>query len=85
MKKDPAAPQRIAFTGKARLGLSALKPVPLIALEQQIAQKIYAATQPGSQRAHDLVDLQVQCGSRPVRPSIRSSVGAVRGTGNSAP
>jgi len=41
------------------LGFGELKPVPLISLEQQIAQKIHAATEPNSQRAHDLVDLQL--------------------------
>jgi hypothetical protein len=49
---------QIAAVGKV-LGFAELAPVPLISLEQQIAQKIYAATQPDSQRAHDLVDLQL--------------------------
>lgn len=43
----------------AVLGLGELKPVPLISLELQIAQKIHAVTEPGSDRAHDLVDLQL--------------------------
>lgn len=41
------------------LGFGELAQVPLISLEQQIAQKIHAATEPNSQRAHDLVDLQL--------------------------
>jgi hypothetical protein len=43
----------------AVLGFGELAPVPLMSLEQQIAQKIHAATEPDSQRAHDLVDLQL--------------------------
>jgi hypothetical protein len=43
----------------AVLGFGDPAPVPLISLEQQIAQKIHAVTHPGSQRAHDLVDLQL--------------------------
>jgi hypothetical protein len=49
---------QIAAIGKV-LAFGELAPVPLISLEQQIAQKIHAATQPDSQRAHDLVDLQL--------------------------
>nr|WP_255669067.1 nucleotidyl transferase AbiEii/AbiGii toxin family protein [Aeromicrobium duanguangcaii] len=43
----------------AILGFGDLKPVPLISLELQLAQKIHAVTEPGSPRAHDLVDLQL--------------------------
>jgi hypothetical protein len=49
---------QIEAVGKV-LGFGALAPVPLISLEQQIAQKIHAATSPNSERAHDLVDLQL--------------------------
>jgi hypothetical protein len=41
------------------LGFGELTSVALISLEQQLAQKIHAATEPNSQRAHDLVDLQL--------------------------
>lgn len=41
------------------LGFGELGPVALISLEQQITQKIHAATEPGSRRGHDLVDLQL--------------------------
>jgi Nucleotidyl transferase AbiEii toxin, Type IV TA system len=41
------------------LGFGELAPVALMSLAQTIAQKIHAATQPASQRAHDLVDLQL--------------------------
>lgn len=34
-------------------------PIPLMQLEYQIAQKIHGATEPGSRRAHDLIDLQL--------------------------
>lgn len=40
-------------------GFSGIAPVPVIALHHQIAQKIHASTQEGSERAHDLVDLQL--------------------------
>ena len=41
------------------LGFDAPGPVPVMKPEHQIAQKIHAATFPNSQRAHDLVDLQI--------------------------
>ena len=43
----------------AALGLPTPEPVPLMPLEFQVAQKLHAATAPGSQRAHDLIDLQL--------------------------
>ena len=46
-----------------RIGLEAPRPIPVITLEHQIAQKIHACTTPDSrganERAHDLVDLQL--------------------------
>lgn len=33
--------------------------MPVGAVEHQIAQKLHAASAPGSSRAHDLVDLQL--------------------------
>lgn len=54
----PAVAEQIAAIGAA-LGFGTLAPVPLISLEQQIAQKIHAVTHPHSERAHDLVDLQL--------------------------
>ena len=41
------------------LGLPPLGPVPVMALRHQIAQKLHAASAPGSMRAHDLIDLQL--------------------------
>lgn len=43
----------------AELGLPQPGPVPVLPLQHQIAQKIHACTEPGSSRAHDLVDLQL--------------------------
>lgn len=43
----------------AELGLPQPGPVPVLPLHHQIAQKIHACTEPGSSRAHDLVDLQL--------------------------
>lgn len=43
----------------AGLGLPRPDPVRVIAVHHQIAQKIHACTEPGNDRAHDLVDLQL--------------------------
>ncbi|WP_342023447.1 nucleotidyl transferase AbiEii/AbiGii toxin family protein [Arthrobacter citreus] len=41
------------------LGLPQPNPVPVLPLHHQVSQKLHACTEPGSQRAHDLVDLQL--------------------------
>lgn len=41
------------------LGFPAPAPVPLMPIPHQIAQKLHGATEPGSHRAHDLIDLQL--------------------------
>lgn len=41
------------------LGFPEPKPVPLMRIEHQVAQKFHAASGVGSARAHDLVDLQL--------------------------
>lgn len=41
------------------LGFPAPAPVPLMSLEYQVAQKLHGATEAESERAHDLIDLQV--------------------------
>lgn len=41
------------------LGFPAPAPVPLMSLEYQVAQKLHGATEEGSDRAHDLIDLQI--------------------------
>lgn len=41
------------------LGFPEPSPVPCMRLEHQIAQKLHAASSPGSERAHDLIDLQI--------------------------
>lgn len=43
----------------AALGFPVLPPVPTMALHHQIAQKLHGASEPGSKRAHDLIDLQL--------------------------
>ena len=51
------------------LGLPTPNPVPVLATEHQIAQKLHACTNPdkrgGNERAHDLVDLQLLVESDP--------------------
>jgi hypothetical protein len=54
----PEVADQIVAVG-AVLGFGELTPVPLISLDQQVAQKIHAATHPDTQRAHDLVDVQL--------------------------
>ena len=41
------------------LGFPKLGPVPVMALEYQIAQKLHALSEPNSTRVHDLIDLQL--------------------------
>jgi Nucleotidyl transferase AbiEii toxin, Type IV TA system len=41
------------------LGLATSQPVRLLPVPLQIAQKLHACSAPGSERAHDLVDLQL--------------------------
>lgn len=43
----------------AEIGLTKPLPVPVLPLHHQIAQKLHACTEPGNQRAHDLVDIQM--------------------------
>ena len=42
-----------------QLGFPEPDPVPLMPLHHQIAQKLHGLSEPGSERAHDLVDLQL--------------------------
>ena len=42
-----------------KVGLPCPGPSPLMPLHHQIAQKLHGATEPGSKRAHDLIDLQL--------------------------
>lgn len=41
------------------LGFPAPNPIALMPLHHQIAQKLHGASEPGSNRAHDLIDLQL--------------------------
>lgn len=41
------------------LGFPAPGPIPLMKLSHQIAQKLHALTEDGSERVHDLIDLQI--------------------------
>lgn len=49
-----------------RVGLPAPGALPLMRLDYQIAQKLHALSEPRSERAHDLVDLQVMLGNSKV-------------------
>lgn len=51
-------------------GFGELRPVELVELEYQIAQKIHAVTDPAYVRAHDLVDLQLLWNAGPDLPSL---------------
>lgn len=52
-----------------RLGLPDPAPVPVLAVHHQVAQKLHACTAPGSERAHDLVDLQLLDHDEPIDPA----------------
>ena len=41
------------------MGLEAPKPVPVMRADHQVAQKLHALSDAGSERARDLVDLQI--------------------------
>lgn len=47
----------------AQLGLARPAPVRVLPVHHQIAQKLHACSAPGSQRAHDVVDLQLLAGA----------------------
>ncbi|WP_440709996.1 nucleotidyl transferase AbiEii/AbiGii toxin family protein [Herbiconiux sp. YIM B11900] len=53
-------------------GFGELRPVDLVELEYQIAQKIHAVTDPAYVRAHDLVDLQLLWNAGPDLPSLNN-------------
>lgn len=42
-----------------RLGFPAIGPIACMPLHHQIAQKLHGASEPGSKRVHDLIDLQL--------------------------
>lgn len=48
-----------AATIMKELGFPKPGPIPCMKLEHQIAQKLHAVSSPGSERAHDLIDLQI--------------------------
>ncbi|WP_460631477.1 nucleotidyl transferase AbiEii/AbiGii toxin family protein [Leifsonia lichenia] len=61
---DPYAHTRREIDGElaqfgAYFGFGELRPIELVDLEYQIAQKLHAVTDPAYARAHDLVDLQL--------------------------
>lgn len=64
----------------AVLGLDEPHPVPLLAAEHQIAQKLHACTSinpatGGNERAHDLVDLQILCDEEDVDLAVACDAG----------
>jgi hypothetical protein len=49
------------------------EPLPVMGLSHQVAQKLHAVSEPGSERAHDLIDLQLMAGLSSLDlPDIRS-------------
>ena len=56
---DMVIPEELSRTFE-ELGFPALEPMPLMRLPYQVAQKLHGVSEKGSDRAHDLVDLQVQ-------------------------
>ncbi|WP_194165145.1 nucleotidyl transferase AbiEii/AbiGii toxin family protein, partial [Pseudactinotalea sp. HY160] len=56
----------------AHFGFGEFRPVAVVDLEYQIAQKLHAVTDPAYMRAHDLVDLQLLWQAKPDLPSLHS-------------
>src|SRR5690606_24104408 len=52
------------------VGLEAPRPIPVLRADHQIAQKLHALSAAGSERAHDLVDLQILEAREPVDLSL---------------
>jgi len=52
------------------LGLPVPKPVALMPISHQIAQKLHALSEEGSERAHDLIDLQIIIKNEPLDFSL---------------
>ncbi|GGO67254.1 hypothetical protein GCM10010910_28620 [Microbacterium nanhaiense] len=50
----------------SEVGLDAPRPIPVLRADHQIAQKLHALSAAGSERAHDLVDLQILAAGEPV-------------------
>ena len=61
------------------LGFPRPEPVPVLAVEFQVAQKLHACTTPerngGNERAHDLVDLQILLDDEPLDPERLDDIG----------
>lgn len=55
---DPCLPRFIVEMFES-IGLPSPGPVPLMPVSHQIAQKLHGLSEPGSKRAHDLIDLQL--------------------------
>jgi len=60
---DAEEPEYQLADGLAQLftevGLEAPKPVPVMRVDHQIAQKLHAVSEPGNERVRDLIDLQL--------------------------
>lgn len=57
-----------------KLGFPSPNPIPLLQIHHQIAQKLHALSTPGSERAHDLIDLQVIVNSEKVDYPLTKNV-----------
>ncbi|UOD82270.1 nucleotidyl transferase AbiEii/AbiGii toxin family protein [Paenarthrobacter ureafaciens] len=73
---EPHAHARLDVDGElielsSRFGFGELRPVQVIDLEHQIAQKIHSLTDPDYARAHDLVDLQLLWSANPDLSTVR--------------
>lgn len=52
------------------VGFEAPKPIPVLRTDHQVAQKLHALSAVGSERAHDMVDLQILEASEPMDMSL---------------
>lgn len=57
-RAEAVLPEELAVLFE-KLGFPRPRPLPVMTLAHQVAQKLHALSSPGSDRAHDLVDLQL--------------------------
>jgi hypothetical protein len=69
---DPYLPDEMAQLFE-QMSFPRPKPLPLMKLSYQVAQKLHAVSEDGSARAHDLIDLQlIMLHSKPELANVRS-------------
>ena len=71
-ESEGALPDELAKVFES-LSFPVPQPLPVMGLSHQVAQKLHAVSEPGSERAHDLIDLQLIAGLSSLNlPDVRS-------------